>query len=128
MRIMVAHDVDSDGIPGATSMWIFFKAASRPGSEAQPEPGECTWMDRTLRAGEPASLFIHAPHVEFAFQVMGDGRLSRDASGIRLNPEGNSDHAQAWRYMTDGVLKGSVFTVKAYNASGRVLVVTSVGP
>jgi len=59
---------------------------------------------------------------------MGDGRLSRDASGIRLNPEGNSDHAQAWRYMTDGVLKGSVFTVKAYNASGRVLVVTSVGP
>jgi hypothetical protein len=127
MRIMVAHDVDNDGIPGATSMWIYFKPAARPASAAQPQAGECTWMDRTLRSGEPTSLFIRASHVEFAFQVMGDGRLSRDAGSFRLNPEGNSDQAQAWRYMTDGVLKGSLFTVKCYNASGRVLVVTSVG-
>jgi len=128
MRIMVAHDVDADGNPGATSMWIYFKAAVRPGSAAQPQAGECTWMDRTLKAGEPNALFIHAPHLEFAVQVEGDGRLSRDASGIRFNPEGNSDEAQKWRSMTDGVLKGALFTLKAYNASGRVLVVTSVGP
>jgi hypothetical protein len=128
MRIMVAHDVDADGNPGATSMWIYFKAASRPGSAAQPQAGECTWMDRTLSSGEPTSLFVHAPHVEFAFQVEGDGRVSRDASGIRLDPEGNSPEAQKWRYLTDGVLKGKLFTVKAYNASGRVLVVTSVEP
>ena len=30
--------------------------------------------------------------------------------------------------MTDGVLKGEEFTVHVYNDSGRVLVVTSVGP
>ena len=128
MRIMVAHDIDTDGNPGATSMWIFFKAASRPGSAAQPQAGECTWMDRTLGSGEPSSLFIHAPHIEFAVQVEGDGRISRDATGLRFNPEGNSDEAQKWRAMTEGVLKGKLFTVKAYNASGRVLVVTSVEP
>jgi hypothetical protein len=128
MRIMVAHDMDNDGNPMATSMWIFFKAASRPGSAAQPQAGECTWMDRTLGSGEPTALFIHASHLEFAFQVEGDGRLSRDAGGVRLNPEGNSEQAQAWRYLTNGVLKGSVFTVKAYIASAHVLVVKSVGP
>ena len=128
MRIMVAHDVDADGNPGATSMWIYFKAASRPGSAAQPQAGECTWMDHTLKSGEPTSLFVHAPHLEFAIQVEGDGRISRDASGLRFSPEGNSDEAQKWRFLTDGVLKGKLFTVQAYNASGRVLVVTSVGP
>jgi hypothetical protein len=128
MRIMIAHDIDADGNPAATSMWIFFKPASRPGSAAQPQAGECTWMDRTLKSGEPTSLFVHAPHLEFAVQVEGDGRISRDASGLRFNPEGNSDEAQKWRYLTDGVLKGKMFTVKAYNASGRVLVVTSVEP
>lgn len=128
MRIMVNHDVDADGIPGATAMFIFFKAASRPGSVSQPLAGECTWMDRTLKSGEPAVLWVRAPHVEFAFQVEGDGRVSRDASGIRLSPEGNSNEAQKWHYMTDGVLKGKLFTVNVYNGSGRVLVVTSVGP
>jgi len=128
MRIMVNHDVDASGIPGATAMFIYFKPAAKAGSAAPPQPGECTWMDRTLRSGEPAVLWIRASHVEFAFQVYGDGRVAKDASGIRLSPEGNSEEAQKWRYLTDGVLGGKPFTANVYNASGRVLVVTSVGP
>jgi len=127
MRIMIAHDVDSDGNPTATSMWIYFKAAARPGSAGQPGPGECTWKEHTLKSGEPSSLFMHATHLEFAVQVESDGRISHDASGIRMNPEGNSDDAQKARYLTEGVLKGEVFYVKAYNAGGRVLVVTGFG-
>jgi hypothetical protein len=128
MRIMVNHDVDAAGIPGATAMFIYFKPASRPGSVSQPPPGECTWMDRTLGSGEPAVLWLRSPHVEFAFQVYGDGRVARDASGIRLSPEGASPEAQKWRYLTDGVLDGRLFTARVYNDSGRVMVVTSVGP
>jgi hypothetical protein len=128
MRIMVNHDVDGAGIPGAAAMFIYFKPASTAGSAAPPGPGECIWMDRTFRPGEPAVLWIRSPHVEFAFQVYGDGRLVRDASGIRLSPEGNSAEAQKWRYLTDGVLNGKQFTTRVYNDSGRVMVITSVGP
>jgi len=127
MRIMIAHDMDADGNATGTSMWLYFKAAAKPGSAAQPGPGECTWMDRTLSAGEPTSLFIHAAHLEFAVQVEGDGKISRDASGVRFNPEGQSDDAQKARYLTEGMLKGKIFNIKAYNASGRVLVVTGYG-
>ena len=122
---MVNHDVDAAGIPGATAMFIYFKPGSKPGS---PQPGECIWMDRTFRPGEPAVLWIRSPHVEFAFQVYGDGRVARDASGIRLSPEGNSPEAQKWRYLTDGVLDGKQFTAHVYNDNGRVMVITSVGP
>lgn len=128
MRIVVNHDVDSAGNPGATAMFIYFRPASRPGSAAPPQPGECVWMDRTFRAGEPEVLWVKSSHLEFAFQVYGDGRVARDASGIRLSPEGNSAEAQKWHYLTDGVLNGRQFTARVYNDSGRVMVVTSVGP
>jgi len=128
MRIMVNHDVDANGVPGATAMFIYFKPAAKAGSVAPPLPGECTWMDRTLRSDEPAVLWIRSPHVEFAFQVYGDGRIARDASGIRLNPEGDSADAQQWRYLSEGVLNGKQFTANVYNASGRVMSVTGVGP
>ena len=128
MRIMVNHDVDAEGIPGATAMFIYFKPAAKAGSAAPPQPGECTWMDHTLRPGEPTALWVRAPHVEFAFQVYGDGRVVKDGGAFRLNPEGNSDEAQKWRYLTEGVLGGKQFTANVYNASGRVMVVTSVGP
>lgn len=125
MRIMVNHDVDSAGIPGAAAMFIYFKPAARANS---PQPGECVWVDRTFRPGEPAVMWIRAPHVEFAFQVYGDGRVVRDGSGIRLSPEGNSPEAQKWRYLTNGVLDGRQFTAHVYNDNGRVMVITSVGP
>jgi hypothetical protein len=126
MRIMVNHDVDVQGIPGATAMFIYFKPAAKPGSAAPPQPGECVWMDRTLKSGEPTALWIRAPHVEFAFQVYGDGRIAKDGRTFRLNPEGNSDEAQKWRQLTDAVLNGAQFTVQVYNAGGRVLSIKSV--
>lgn len=69
MRIMTNHDVNASGIPGATAMFIYFKPSSQPGSGAKPKPGECVWLDRTFRPGEPEVMWIKSPNVEFAFQV-----------------------------------------------------------
>ena len=44
MKIMVNHDVNGAGIPGATAMTIFFRPASAPGSVTPPRRGECVWL------------------------------------------------------------------------------------
>lgn len=130
MRIMTNHDVDGAGIPGATAMFIYFTPSSQPGSAQQPGPGECVWLDRTFRPGEPAVMWIKSPKIEFAFQVMGDGRVAVDSTGPRLNVEGTAQSAEAkdWQYLVDGVMKGQIFTAHVYNSDGRVMVVTRVRP
>jgi hypothetical protein len=124
MRIMTAHDVPDGVRTGDNAMTVFFRAAR---TAANPGPGECVWMDRTFRPGEPENFWIKGP-VEFAFQVTGDGRLVRDGSGWRLNPEGSGPQARNWKTIVDGVLNGGTFTVHVYNESGRTMVVTRVGP
>jgi hypothetical protein len=130
MRIMVNHDVDGAGRPGATAMTIFFTPAGMAGGVAPPPPGHCTWMDRTLNGAEPANMWIRSPNIEFAFQVTGNGRVVNDGTGPRLNVEGAhiSPEAQAWDSVVRAVMTGGLFTVQVYNESGRTMVITRVGP
>jgi hypothetical protein len=123
MRIMTAHDVPDGVRTGDNSMTVFFRSARAAGN---PGPGECVWMDRTFRPGEPESFALKGP-VEFSFQVYGDGRIARDGSGWRLTPEGSGPQAQDWRQIVNGVLNGGVFTVQVYNG-GSSMIVTRVGP
>ena len=124
MRIMVNHDLPDGVHTGATAMTVFFRAGA---AAASPGPGECVWMDRTFRPGEPENFWIKGD-VEFAFQVQGDARLARDTTGWRLNPEGSGAAAHDWAAIVNGVLNGSTFTVQVYNAGGRTMAVTAVGP
>lgn len=136
MRIVVNHDVDGSGHPGATAMFVYFKQGHFPGSAHPPLPGECTWMDRTLNdpahMGEPLVMWIKSPNVEFAFQVMGNGRIAVDGTGPRLNAEGAtvSSEAHDWDTIVRSVLTHQLFTVKVYNSGGSspVMVITHVGP
>ena len=136
MRIMEAHDVNSAGIPGDTAMFVYFTAARWAGSDRPPRPGECTWMDRTLsdagHPGEPTVMWIKAPNIEFAFQVMGNGRVVVDGTGPRLNVEGATISAAAhdWDTVVRSVMTGQLFTVQVYNSQGTspVMVITHVGP
>jgi hypothetical protein len=124
-RIMVNHDVDGSGIPGSTAMTVYF----RPGATlARPGAGECTWTDRGMGPGEPATLWFKSPNIEFAFQVTGDGRVVRDGSGLRLGVEGAhaSVEAKDWQYIVNAVMQGDTFKVKAYNQGGSVMVVTEI--
>ena len=130
MKIMVNHDVDGAGNPGATAMTVFFKAAGVAGSIMAPPPGYCVWMDRTFRPGEPENMWIRSSNIEFAFQVQGNGRVVYDTTGARVNVEGAhiSPEAQAWDTVVRGVMNGGLFTVQVYNESGRTMVITRVGP
>lgn len=130
MKIMVNHDVDGAGRPGATAMTVFFRAGPMAGSVMAPPPGHCTWMDRTLGGGEPKNMWIRSPNIEFAFQVTGNGRVVYDGTGARVNVEGAhiSPEAQAWDTIVKGVMNGGLFTVQVYNESGRTMVITRVGP
>jgi hypothetical protein len=130
MRIVVNHDVDAMGVPGATAMFVYFRPAAVAAGVTAPGPGECVWIDRTLRPGEPSVLWIRSPTIEFSFQVMGDGRIAVDATGHRLNVEGAtiSPEAANWQYVVDGVMRGQLFTVQVYNADGRVMAITAIGP
>jgi len=130
MRIVVNHDVDGNGIPGGTHMNIYFTPAVQPGSVAEPGPGECVWLDRTFRPGEPSVMWIRSPNIEFALQVTGDGCVVVDGSGLRLNVEGTQWSAEAndWQYLVCGVMRGELFTAHVYNESGSVMVITRVRP
>ncbi len=132
MRIMVNHDVNGAGIPGALAMSVYFNKGAGAGSVVQPGPGECTWMDRTLNAAEPAVMWMRSANIEFAFQVMGNGQVVSDATGPRLNVEGTawSAEAQGWDTVVKGVMTGQLFTVQVYNSGGAspVMVITRVGP
>ena len=136
MRIMTNHDVSGAGIPGATAMFVYFRQGHFPGSVRPPAPGECTWMDRTLNdaghPGEPLVMWIKSPNVEFAFQVMGNGRVVVDGTGPRLNAEGATLSAEAhdWDTIVRSVLTHQLFTVQVYNSHGAspVMVITHVGP
>ena len=130
MKIMTNHDVDGAGIPGATHMTIFFHAAGTPGSVMPPPPGQCVWLDRTFHPGEPESMWIKSSNIEFAFQVMGNGRIAYDATGPRVNVEGAniSPEAQKWDSVVRAVLTSQLFTVQVYNESNRTMVITRVGP
>lgn len=123
-RIMVNHDVNGAGIPGATAMTVFFRQGAMA---ANPGAGECTWVDRPLNSAEPATIWMKSPNIKFAFQVTGNGDVVRDGSGLRLNVEGAhlSAEAKDWQYVINGVTQGQTFKVKAYNQGG-VMVVTQV--
>jgi hypothetical protein len=128
MRIMVNHDVNGAGIPGATAMFVYFNKAPTGASMAPPPPGSCAWLDRPLNAAEPAVLWIKSPEIAFAFQVLGNGQVVHDTTGPRLNVEGAtiSPEAHRWDSIVRAVMTGGTFEVHAYNSGGSVMVITSV--
>ena len=125
MRIMTNHDVPSPGHVGAIAMTIFFTAAPIP---AIPGPGQCVWVDRTFRPGEPQALWIRSENIEFAFQITGNGRVVRDTSVARVNAEGMSPESANWDRVVQAVLNGQPFSVMVYNVDNRVMNVTSILP
>lgn len=123
MRIVTNHDVPSAGHVGAIAMTVYFQAAPRA---ARPGPGQCTWVDRTFRPGEPEALWIRSENIEFAFQVTGDGRVVTDTTGPRVNAEGMSAESASWDRVVHAVLTGQRFSVMAYNVDNRVMNITSI--
>lgn len=43
---------------GRVATTVYFKGANQGASVQAPSPGQCTWLDRGLRGGEPEKLLV----------------------------------------------------------------------
>lgn len=126
MRFHAVHDVDSEGRSGAVQYRIFFDPAPQRATSGALPLGSCAWQDRPLNDAEPTVLWWKTSDVELNVSVTPDGRIFADTRGYRLNAEGLSEFAQDLNYALVHFFAGTTFDVMAYNADGRVMVVTDV--
>ena len=95
---------------------ITFKPGTAGAGVRAPDPGQCTWIDRGFRPGEPAKLLFDDPGVAWTQTVC-------RAGGCRLNtPSAPARQLISW------VLNAQPFQVHAYNNNSGQMVVTKVGP
>ena len=103
-----------------------FVGASEGAGVRTPQAGQCTWLDRGFRVGEPREIVWH----------------SRDLKGlsVKFNAQGKitqltmkGKHGSQYQYLYNGIRNGRVFQLHAYQAtcSGKkcpFLSTTRVGP
>jgi len=99
---------------------VFVEISFKPGSAGAgvqaPSPGECTWIDRGFRAGEPTKMLFDDNAVAWTQTVCraGDCRV-------------NTPSSKAMTLM-NWVKTGQPFQVHVYNDSAGYMIVTKVGP
>ncbi len=117
-------DFTSDG-----HIQLYFSAGRHGAGVAPPRPGECTWLDRGLRSGEPRTLIWNSrERVYVKARFHANGRLSRFhyVSGSRRRWD-------QFRYLVDKVRSNQVFHLHARQETCRgrkcpFLSVKRVGP
>lgn len=88
------------------------------------EPGECTWLDRTLNASEPGRLWWNVDHVKIwtEFRAVGSS-----AVGIGVvNSAQNLEEQQAATFFLNTVRSGDYFTVNVFNTNSGYFQVFSI--
>lgn len=102
---------------------IYFRGADTGASQRQPGPGECAWLDRGLRSGEPRMLTWFPGDIG-TFIVKFDGRGMITGYDIRGNAADN------YKYLLDNIRRGSIFYVHSYRPQGSTpqLRITRIGP
>jgi hypothetical protein len=104
---------------------VSFRGASAGVNTRPPERGECAWLDRGWRSGEPQVLRWAGNLDDVRLVFSPDGRLS-SVDLPRAGPGG----AQL-KYLIDALRSGSPYQVHAHSAAlfgARFLIVTRVGP
>jgi len=95
---------------------ITFKPGTAGAGVKAPDPGECTWIDRGFRAGEPNKLIFDDNAVAWTQTVC-------RAGNCRVNtPSARSTQLMNW------VRSAQPFQVHVFNNNAGYMVVTKVGP
>ncbi len=94
---------------------ITFRGGSAGAAVRPPRPGECTWIDRGFRRGEPTKL-VYKENGSWVQSV---------CSTNRCNTRTNSRSIQT---LVSSVKNGRSFQVHAHNDGRGNMVVTRVGP
>ena len=95
---------------------ITFKPGTAGAGVQAPNPGQCTWIDRGLRAGEPTKMIWDDHGVAWTQTVC-------RAGGCRVNtPSAGARQLIGW------VTGGQPYQVHVYNNNAGHMVVTKIGP
>lgn len=109
-----------------SNLTISFKGASAGASARAPQRGECAWLDRGWRSGEPRVMTWAGDLENLGLAFSPNGRLS-SIDAQRAGPQG----AQL-KYLLDALRNGTAFQVHAYRDTARsgesFLRITRVGP
>jgi hypothetical protein len=109
-----------------SNLTISFKGASAGASARAPQRGECAWLDRGWRGGEPQIMTWAGDVDSLGLAFSPDGKLS-SVKTLRAGPQG----AQL-KYLLDALRNGTSFQVHAYRDNARsgqsFLRITRVGP
>ena len=95
---------------------ITFKPGTAGAGTQAPAPGECTWIDRGLRSGEPNKILFDD------FGVSWSQTICRAGSCQVNTPSAPATNLINW------VRGGQPFQVHVYNNNAGYMVVTKVGP
>ena len=107
-------------------MQIWFVGASQGAEAGPPRPGQCTWLDRGFRPGEPRSIIWTSRDLErLVIYVDAQGKIS----DLRVHGK----RKQNYQYLYNSIRTGRVFQLHAYQpkCGGKKcghLRTTKVGP
>ncbi len=103
-----------------------FVGGSQGGSIRTPQPGQCTWLDRGFRTGEPRKIVWHSRDLKgLMVSFNSQGKITR------LSIKGK--HGSQYQYLFNSIKNGRVFHLHAYQATCRgkkcpFLSTTRIGP
>lgn len=100
---------------------VRFKKSVNSGSDALPQPGECTWRDRPLNNPEPSNFTMAASNV-FSFNMTGTGQIVNVGGRAQLYCEGNQE--KGYCGVVRFILERKLFIVNVNN-DGQTLLVRS---
>ena len=100
---------------GRISSTVYFKGGSEGAATRAPAPGECTWIDRGFRSGEPEKLLIQGEG--------GNIKSSCNTRGCNTSTD-----APVSSKLLKAINGNQPFQVHAYNNRNGHMVITKFGP
>jgi hypothetical protein len=100
---------------------VSFKRAERKGAEADPGPGECTWIDRPMDGAEPTNFTMPTRNV-FSFKMTGAGQIENEGGRAQFYCESHQE--ERFCDVVQAILEFKPFIVNVNN-DGRTLVASS---
>lgn len=100
---------------GRVATTVYFEPGSQGASVQAPRPGQCTWIDRGLRAGEPHKLLIAAE----------PGVIKASCNTRGCNTKTNAPISSK---LLEAITKNRTFQVHVYNDQNGFMKITKFGP
>lgn len=100
---------------GRVTSTVYFKGGSQGAATQAPRPGECTWIDRGFRSGEPEKLLIRGE----------SGNIQSSCNTRGCNTKTNAAISSKLLTAING---NRPFQVHAYNDRNGHMVIKKFGP